>query len=126
MPIVYLFLVMGLLLPLADLAVAGIKFASAYQALRDMGQLTQYQPPPNDITSSASITSWTGSLPTSVDGYPVSAKVYCGDPGTLAPCASSITLPKYYTFTTSFTLSPMVFQSVLCSACIVNYSQRFE
>jgi hypothetical protein len=126
MPIVYLFLVMGLLFPLADVAIAGFQFASAYQALRDMGQRTQYQPPPSDITSAASITSWTSSLPTSIDGYSVSANVYCGDPGTLAPCASSTTLPKYYTFTTSFTLSPMVLRSVLCSTCTVTYSQRFE
>jgi hypothetical protein len=130
MPFVWAFLVVFLLLPLADLTIAGIRFISAYQALRDMGQLTQYRPPPSDVTSSSSITSWTSSLQTAyptVDGYTVSAQVYCGDPGTLAPCASTTTLPKYYTFTTSFTLSPMVFpQSVLCSTCTVSYSQRFQ
>jgi hypothetical protein len=126
MSIVYPFLLIFLLLPLADLAIAGLKFNSAYQALRDMGQRTQYSPP-GDVTSSTSITDWQNSLPTTVDGYPVSAQVYCGDdPGTLAPCASGATLPKYYIFSTSFTLSPMVLGKVLCSTCPVNYSQRFQ
>jgi hypothetical protein len=128
MLIVYLFLMMSLLLPLADVAIAGFQFTSAYQALRDMGQRAQYYSPPTDVTSSASITNWQNSLqlPATVDGYLVSAQVYCGDPGTPAPCASGTVLPKYYTFTTSFTLSPMVLRSVLCSTCTVKYSQRFE
>lgn len=123
MPIVWLFLMMSLLLPLADLAIAGFKFSSAYQALRDMGQRTQYSTP--DATDPNSITNWKSSLPATVDGYTVSAKVYCGDPGTEAPCAGT-TWPKYYIFSTSFTLSPMVLGSVLCSTCPVNYSQRFQ
>jgi len=123
MPIVWLFMMMSLLLPLADLAIAGFKFISAHQALRDMGQRTQYSPP--DATDPSSITTWKSSLPTTVDGYTVSAKVYCGDPGTEAPCAGT-TWPKYYNFETSFTLSPMVLGSVLCTTCTVKYSQRFQ
>jgi len=123
MPIVWLFLMMSLLLPLADLAIAGFKFISAQQALRDMGQRTQYSTP--DATDPNSITNWKSSLPTTVDGYTISAKVYCGDPGTEAPCAGT-TWPKYYIFSTSFTLSPMVLGSVLCSTCPVNYSQRIQ
>ena len=125
MPIVWLFMMMFLLLPLADLAIAGFKFISAHQALRDMGQRTQYSTP--DATDPNSITSWKSSLPTTVDGYPISAKVYCGDPGTEAPCGGA-TWPKYYIFSTNFTLSPMVpwLRSVLCSTCTVNYSQRFQ
>ena len=123
--IVYLFMVTSLLLPLADVAAAGFKFISAHQALRDMAQRTLYNPPA-DVTSSTGIANWTNSLPTTVAGYSVSAQVYCGDPGTLAPCASGTTLPKYYTFTTSFTLSPMVLGSVLCRTCTVNYSERFQ
>jgi hypothetical protein len=122
--IVYFFMVVSLLLPLADVAVAGLKFNSAYQALRDMGQRTQYFPPA-DVTSSASITNWRNSLPATVDGYTVSATIACGDAGTAAPCAGT-TWPKYYIFSTSFTLSPMVLRSVLCSTCTVNYSQRFQ
>jgi len=124
MPIVWLFMMLSLLLPLADLAIAGFKFISAHQALRDMAQRTLYNPPA-DVTSSASITGWQNSLPKTVDGYLVSAQVYCGDPGTEAPCAGT-TLPKYYTFETSFPLSPMVLKSVLCSTCTVKYSQRFQ
>src|SRR4051794_2191460 len=87
MPIVYLFMMMSLLLPLADVAIAGFKFISAHEALRNMGQRTQYYLP-TDVTSSVSISDWKSSLPTTVDGYPISAKVYCGDSGTEAPCAS--------------------------------------
>ena len=54
MPIVWLFMMMSLLLPLADLAIAGFQFISAHQALRDMGQRTQYSTPdatdPNSIS----------------------------------------------------------------------------
>src|SRR6516164_2745055 len=56
MPIVWLFMMLTLLLPLADLAIAGFKFISAHQALRDMGQRTQYSTP--DATDSGSITNW--------------------------------------------------------------------
>src|SRR5262249_37654205 len=123
MPAVVLFMMIFLLLPLADLAIAGFRFISAHQALRDLGQRSQYSTP--DATDSNSITSWKSSLPTTVDGYSISAKVYCGDPGTEAPCAGT-TWPKYYIFSTSFTLSPMVLGSVLCSTCPVNYSQRIQ
>ena len=120
---VYFILGMFLLLPLADVAVAGLKFNSAYQALRDMGQRTQYSTP--DATDSTSISTWQSSLPTTVDGYTVRATVKCGDAGTAAPCLGTA-FPKYYAFQTSFTLSPIVLGSVLCSTCTVNYSQRFQ
>jgi hypothetical protein len=123
MIIVYLFMVVSLLLPLADVAIAGLKFNSAYQALRDMGQRTQYSN--LDATDPTSISTWQSSLPTTVDGYTVSATIKCGDAGTAPPCAGT-TFPKYYIFSTSFTLSPMVLGSVLCSTCPVNYSQRFQ
>jgi hypothetical protein len=123
MLIVYLFMVLSLLLPLADVAVAGLKFNSAYQALRDMGQRTQYSN--LDATDPTSISSWQSSLPTTVDGYTISATIKCGDAGTAPPCAGT-TWPKYYIFSTSFTLSPMVLGSVLCSTCPVKYSQRFQ
>ena len=120
---VYLLMVASLLLPLADVTIVSLKYISAYQALRDMGQRTQYSTP--DATDPTSITSWQSSLPAKVDGYTVSATIKCGDTGTAAPCAGT-DFPKYYTFQTSFTLSPMVLGSVLCSTCTVNYSQRFQ
>src|SRR4051794_32990036 len=97
MIIVYIFMVIFLLLPLADVATAGLKFISAQQALRDMAQRTQYSPP-GDVTSSASITDWKSALPATVGGYSVTAQVYCGNPGALAPCASGTIKPKYYIF----------------------------
>jgi Flp pilus assembly protein TadG len=123
--VVWFFLMFGLLLPLADVAIAGFQYISAYQALRDLGQRTQYSPP-SDVTSSASMTSWANSLPASVGNYAITAQVYCGAPGTLAPCASGATGPKYYTFTTSFSLSPLVLGKLLCSTCTVNYSLPFQ
>ena len=123
MPFVFLFLMFSLLLPLADVAIAGFQYISAWQALRDMGQRTQYSTP--DATVAASISTWQSSLPTTVSGYTVSATVKCGDAGTAAPCAGT-DFPKYYIFQTSFTLSPIVLGSVLCSTCTVTYSQRFQ
>jgi hypothetical protein len=123
MPIVTILLIFSLLLPLADVAIAGFRFISAYQALRDMGQRTQYSTP--DATDANSISTWQSSLPTTVDGYTVSATIKCGDAGTAPPCAGT-TFPKYYSFQTSFSLSPMVLGSVLCSTCTVNYLQRFQ
>ncbi|MBR1179811.1 hypothetical protein JQ617_37995 [Bradyrhizobium sp. KB893862 SZCCT0404] len=121
---VYSLMMFTLLLPLADVAIAGFKYISAYQALRDMGQYTQYSPPP-DATDATSITTWQNSLPATVSGYTVSAAVKCGNAGTAAPCVGT-DFPKYYTFQTSFTLSPLVLGSAFCSTCTVNYSQRFQ
>jgi len=123
MPLVWQLLILFLLLPLADVAIAGFRFISAYQALRDMGQRTQYSTP--DATDPTSISTWQSSLPTTVSGYTVSATVKCGDAGSPAPCVGT-DFPKYYAFQTSFTLSPMVLGSVLCSTCTVNYLQRFQ
>jgi hypothetical protein len=128
MPFVYVFLILSLLVPLADMAVAGFKFISAHQALRAMAQRSQFSPP-DDVSDSSSISTWSASLPTTVDGYPISAQVYCGNPGTLAPCAKdtgTTPSPKYYTFTASFTLSPIILKSMLCSTCTVKYSHPFQ
>jgi hypothetical protein len=126
---VFVFLMFGLVLPLTDLAIAGFRFISAHQALRDMAQRTQFSPP-DDVTTSAGITAWTNSLPTTVDGYSVSVKVFCGSSSTPAPCAADVQgqppSSKYYTVTTSFTLSPMVLGSALCSTCTLNYSVPFQ
>jgi hypothetical protein len=124
MPFVFAFMMFSLLFPLADVAIAGFKYISAYQALRDMGQRTQYSTP--DATDAGSISTWQSSLPTTVSGYAVSATVKCGDAGTAAPCLGT-DFPKYYTFQTSFSLSPMTPGLVLCSGtCTVTYSQRFQ
>jgi hypothetical protein len=125
MTIVSLFMMLVLLVPLADLAIAGFRFISAHQALRDMGQRTEYTPPA-DVTSASSISAWTSSLPAKIDGYSISAQVFCGSGTLLAPDATCPTLAKRYKFTTSFSLSPMVLGNVLCSTCTVTYSQPFQ
>jgi Flp pilus assembly protein TadG len=129
MPIVWLFLMMSLLLPLADLAIAGFQLVSAWQALRAFGQYIQYNPPP-DVTNTSS---WTSKLPTTVAGYPISnIQVLCGDTNAGAVCSSTnVTLPtKYYSYTTTVTLAPMVLRQVLCNAnpCsfTLPYSERFQ
>src|SRR5689334_13459980 len=79
-PAVWLFLMFSLLLPLADVAVAGFKFLSAKQALRNFGQSIQYGPPPvlTDLTAGG----WLAAAKTkaSVDSrYPISdPQVFCG------------------------------------------------
>jgi hypothetical protein len=126
MPIVYFFLIISLLLPLADLAVAGFQYISAKQALRAFGQSIQYSPPP-DVTNASS---WISSATAKSDpNYPVSTiNLICG--GSNAPCSSTNSSPPmFYSYSTSITLSPMVLRSVLCgSSCTLtlSYSERFQ
>jgi hypothetical protein len=124
---VYVLMIVSLLLPLADVAVAGFQFVSAWGALRTFGQYVQLHPPP-DVTNTSS---WT--LPTTVSGYPISnVQVLCGDTNAGAVCSSTnVTLPtKYYSYTTTVTLAPMVLRPVLCTAnpCsfTLPYSERFQ
>ena len=128
MPIVYLFMVLSLLLPLADVAIAGFQFISAWGALRAFGQYLQYHPPADPANPS-----WTPALPTTVAGYPISSvQVLCGDISAGAACTSAnvATSPiKYYSYTTTVTLAPMVLSAVLCpSSCTYTlpYSERFQ
>jgi hypothetical protein len=130
--IVYLFMVTGLLLPLADVAAAGFQFVSGWEALRGFGQYVQYHSPP-DVTNTSS---WTSALPTTVAGYPINnVQVLCGDTGAGATCTSAnITTPtKYYAYTTTVTLEPLVLSKVLCTSGNTNpcsftlpYSERFQ
>jgi hypothetical protein len=129
--IVYLFMVAGLLLPLADVAAAGFQFISAWEALRGFGQYVQYHPPADPTNPT-----WTPALPASVAGYPISAvQVLCGDTGAGAACTSTNvgTSPvKYYSYSTTVTVAPLVLRSVLCTSGNANpcsftlpYSERF-
>jgi hypothetical protein len=132
MPAVYLFMFLGLLVPLADVAVVGFKYVSAWQALRAFGQSIQYYPPP-DVTNASG---WKAD-PKVVAGasantrFPISnIQVFCG----ASPCAAgNIVSPKYYSYTTTVTLTPMVLRSVLCTSgggnpCsfTLTYSERFQ
>jgi len=123
--IVYLFLVVSLLLPLADVAAAGFQFISAWEALRAFGQSIQYNTP--DFTNPSD---WSSKLPTTVAGYPISnLHLHCG--GT-ACSATNTAPPRYYSYQTPVTLSPMVLRQVLCGGAnpscsfTLPYSERFQ
>lgn len=128
---VYGFMILTLLLPLADLARFGFQFVSAWGALRSFGEYLQYNPPP-DATST---TTWASGLQKSVAGFTISnVQVLCGNT-TNAVCDSSNVLMspvKFYSYTTTVTLDPMELGSVLCGgtkkSCsfTLPYSERFQ
>lgn len=132
MPFVYLFLIMLILLPLADLAVAGYRYISALAALRAFGQAILYSPPP-DVTNASS---WASTALAKADSrFPIpSIQLICGDSN--AVCASGNSGPslaKYYQYSTTITLAPIVLTSVLCTSTTGNacsftltYSERFQ
>jgi hypothetical protein len=135
--IVYIFLVVSLLLPLADIAIAGIKYISAKGALRAFGQSIQYDPPP-DVTNVSS--AWTSSALAKAGAAGLQnfgLQLFCGDSSlvcsTTNPDSTNPNKPKYYFYTTTVTLAPMVLSSVLCTSGNANpcsftlsYSERFQ
>jgi Flp pilus assembly protein TadG len=130
MPIVTIVLIFSLLLPLADVAIAGFQYISAWQALRAFGQSIQYAPPP-DFTDTSS---WSSSAIAKADPrYPIpSIQLVCGDAATACSAANTES-PKYYSYSTIITLAPMVLRSVLCTSGNANpcaftlpYSERFQ
>jgi hypothetical protein len=128
MLVVFFFLMFSLLLPLADVAIAGFRFISAWQALRGFGQYLQYY---NPLGPDGSVT-WRGALPTSFAGYSIrDIKVICGDAGAACsgPPIANIASPKYFTFSTTVKLAPFVLKAVLCpTSCTypLTYSERFQ
>ena len=128
MLVVFLFLGVSLLLPLADVAAAGFQFVSAWEALRAFGQKIQYSPPP-DVTN---WTGWQSALPTSVSGYPINnLQVLCGI--TACTTANVVGSAKYYSYTTTVTVAPIILTAVLCTSGNANpcsftlsYSERFQ
>ena len=121
---VYALMVAFLLMPLADVAAAGFRFISAWSALRSFGQYIQYKSPlgPDGTVS------WGAGLQTTVAGYTISnIQVWCGS----SVCSSGnlTQLPKYFTFSTTVTLAPIVWGPVLCpNSCTytLSYSERFQ
>jgi hypothetical protein len=134
MPFIYFFLMMAVLLPLADLALAGFQYVSAYAALRAFGQSIQYSTPP-DVTDSSS--SWVTTAIAKADTrFPInSLQFMCGD--TYVACTSANSdpsKPKYFYYSTTITLTPMVLRTALCNsgstsnpcAFTLYYSERFQ
>jgi hypothetical protein len=119
MPAVCLFMMIWLLVPLADLAIAGFQFVSARGALRNFGQYLQYNPPP-DVTNTSG---WESRALAKADPrFPINNLQVVVD----GPI-------RYYSYTTTVTLSPMVLGppvGVLCTAnpCSFQlpYSERFQ
>jgi hypothetical protein len=131
MPAVYLFLMLSVLLPLADVAIAGFQYVSAWQALRNFGQYLQYNPPPDVTNLSAGDWLSTVQTKTTVDSrFTISSpQVFCGS----SFCADPSVTPKYYSYSTTVTLAPIVLKSVLCTSGTGNgctftlfYSERFQ
>jgi hypothetical protein len=124
--IVYLFLVAFLLMPLADMAAAGFQFISGWAALRSFGQYVQYN---NPLAPDGTV-SWPTGLQTTVGGYTIgNIQVICGDAGATCSSSNITSTPKYFTFSTTVTLTPIVLTRVLCrSGCTytLNYSERFQ
>jgi hypothetical protein len=130
MPVVTILLIFGLLLPLADVAIAGFQYIAAWQALRSFGQSIQYSPPP-DVTNPSS---WASTALAKADPrHPISTiQVMCGDSNS-ACSAGNLNPPKYYLYSTTVTFAPMVLSSVLCTSANFNpctftlpYSERFQ
>ena len=110
-----LFLV-GLLLPISDLGIAALQFMTAYQNVRNLGAYFQYHTGSIDTTT----TPWTVTLPT---GYTGTVQVMCGSTNTV--CGNTATVPKWYVFSTSFTVSP-IFVTALAGTYTVQFSERFQ
>jgi len=132
MPIVFSFLMFVLLFPLADVAVAGFQFISAHQAMRDLGQWLQYHAPPDVTTWNATGSPWLTSVQSAesvMGGSFSNLQVVCGDTATVCS-ATNVASPKYYSFATTITVSPMVLSSVLCPrgncSYTLTYSERFQ
>jgi hypothetical protein len=129
MLLVYPLLMFGLFLPLADVAIAGFQYVSAWEALRAFGQYIQYAPPA-DVTSAST---WASTASAKADPrFPISnLQVRCGDLN--AVCSSSnVSAPvKYYSYSTTVTFAPIVLRSVLCGGAnpctfTLFYTERFQ
>ncbi|MCP3459205.1 hypothetical protein [Bradyrhizobium sp. CCGUVB23] len=132
MPIVFVVLMFFLFLPLADLAIIGFQYISAWEALRGFGQYIQYNPPP-DVTNASG---WASTASAKADPrYPISnLQVRCGDAKAVCSAANVSEPVKYYSYSTTVTFAPMVVpRSALCTSKNANpcaftlpYTERFQ
>ena len=130
-PAVWLMLMLLILLPLADLAVAGFRFISARQALRNFGTYLQYNPPPNVTDLSQGNWLSTAQSKAGYDSrFPITGLQVLCDNGS---CSNPAVTPKSYSYSTTFTIAPIVLTKWLCtggvsSGCTftLSYSERFQ
>ena len=131
MPFVYAVLIFTMLLPLADLAIAGFQFVSARQALRNFGQYLQYNPPPN--VTDLSQGDWLSTAQTKAgydSRFPISGlQVLCNS----GSCSDPTVMPKSYSYSTKVIIAPIVLTKWLCTGGIasgctftLSYSERFQ
>jgi hypothetical protein len=133
-PAIWMLLMLSVLLPLADVAVASMKFIAAKQALRNYGQYLQYNPPP-DVTNLNS-GSW---LSTAQSKKSFDARFTITDPQVLCngiSCTDPTVVPKSYSYSTTVTLTPIVpliTRPLLCTSTnndpctfTMSYSERFQ
>jgi hypothetical protein len=138
------FLIIVLLLPIADVAVAALRYMQVRQEMRDLGALVQYNPPA-DLTKPG--TAWT-TLPTTAGtfsvtigtGFPTSENqininVYCGTPpltgvapDPLSACKSAdlstTSTPKYVWMGAVVKLNPIVIKTI--TGGNVGYTERLQ
>jgi hypothetical protein len=123
--IVFPFLLLSIMLPLADVGIAGFQFISARQALRAFGQSIQYSPP-DDFSNTAS---WEAAAVAKADpNYPIDGlEVLCGEAA--EACSTDNTaVPRYYSYSTTITLAPIVVSALCNPTCTytLSYSERFH
>jgi hypothetical protein len=138
--IIAAFLLFFLLLPIADVGVAALRYMQVRQAMRDLGALVQYNQPP-DLTS---VGTWT--LPTTTVGtfsvtintvFPTSESqinitVSCGTPVDGAPAGPACTpadltnasTPKYVWMGAVVKLNPIVIKTL--TGGNVSYTERLQ
>ena len=95
------------------------------QALRAFGQYIQYNNPPDPANPGT----WKSGLQTTVGGHTIgNLQVMCGA-ATVCSSGNTTLTPKYFTFSTTITLAPMLLRPILCpSTCTytLHYSERFQ
>ncbi len=120
----------ALLLPMADIGIAALRYISLYQELRSAGQYALYNKPPDLMTTTSDVRVYLKSyfaseLPPD-NASETSTVDVCGD--TVASCGATVPAspPRSLRFTTTFKLQPIIWDVGCTSGCTVTYFERFE
>jgi Flp pilus assembly protein TadG len=115
----------SLLIPLTDIGIAAATYIISYQALRTTGAYAMYNPPP-DLTNLSAIQS---DLAAALPARQASTVCVVGDtmPAKLSPCPTQPTSsPRSFALSTTFTLTPLLFNVGCSGGCTVTYLQPFQ